>query len=107
MKTPSGPSLPKISLTFNRCHRVIPESIYPLPVPNNRPETGSPPNSKTDPPQARHTFGLKHAVLSLGITWWLTPASSFGVNYRYSVLDRFGVEGESSGVTGRLTIMLN
>jgi len=29
------------------------------------------------------------------------------VNYRYSILDRFGVEGDSSGISGRLTLMLN
>lgn len=46
-------------------------------------------------------------IYSLGVNWWLTPAFSFGVNYRYSILDRSGKEGESSGVLGRLTLMLN
>lgn len=46
-------------------------------------------------------------IYSRGINWWPTPAYSFGVNYRYSILDRFGVEGESSGIMGQLTIMLN
>jgi phosphate-selective porin OprO/OprP len=46
-------------------------------------------------------------IYSLGVNWWLTPAFSFSMNYRYSILDRFGVEGESSGVTGRLVLMLN
>jgi phosphate-selective porin OprO/OprP len=46
-------------------------------------------------------------IYSLGVNWWLTPAFSFSINYRYSILDQFGVEGESSGVSGRLTLMLN
>ncbi|WP_279244604.1 OprO/OprP family phosphate-selective porin [Candidatus Litorirhabdus singularis] len=46
-------------------------------------------------------------IYSLGLNWWLTPAFSFSVNYRYSILDRFGVEGESSGVASRLVLMLN
>jgi phosphate-selective porin OprO/OprP len=46
-------------------------------------------------------------LYSLGVNWWLTPAFSFSVNYRYSILDRFDMEGESSGVAGRLTLMLN
>jgi phosphate-selective porin OprO/OprP len=46
-------------------------------------------------------------IYSLGVNWWLTPAFSFSANYRYSILDRFGFEGESSGITGRLTLMLN
>ena len=46
-------------------------------------------------------------IYSLGVNWWLTPAFSFSVNYRYSILDRFGVEGDSSGISGRLTLMLN
>ena len=46
-------------------------------------------------------------IYSLGANWWLTSEFSFGVNYRYIVLDRFGEEGESSGISGRLTLLLN
>jgi phosphate-selective porin OprO/OprP len=46
-------------------------------------------------------------VYSLGVNWWLTPAFSFSVNYRYTILDRFGLEGKSSGIATRLTLLLN
>ena len=46
-------------------------------------------------------------VYSLGVNWWLTPAFSFSVNYHYTILDRFGLEGKSSGIATRLTLMLN
>jgi len=51
--------------------------------------------------------GGKLDIASLGINWWLTSAVSFTVNYRYTILDQFGVEGKSSGVAARLTLMLN
>jgi phosphate-selective porin OprO/OprP len=44
---------------------------------------------------------------SLGVNWWLTPAFSFSVNYRYTILDRFGLEGKSSGIATRLTLLIN
>ena len=46
-------------------------------------------------------------IYSLGANWWLTTEFSLGVNYRYIILDRFGEEGESHGIAGRLTLMLN
>lgn len=51
--------------------------------------------------------GGKLDIASFGVNWWLTPAMSFTVNYRYTILDRFGKEGKSSGILGRLTLMLN
>ena len=41
-------------------------------------------------------------ILSLGLNWWLTRWAQFGVNYRYISLDRFGTEGNSSGLNLRL-----
>jgi len=46
-------------------------------------------------------------IYSLGLNWWLTTEFSFGVNYRFIVLDRFGDEGDSAGISGRLTLLLN
>jgi phosphate-selective porin OprO/OprP len=40
-------------------------------------------------------------ILSLGVNWWLTPISQFGVNYRDISLDRFGIVGHSSGFNVR------
>jgi hypothetical protein len=46
-------------------------------------------------------------VLSLGLNWWQTRRSQFSVNYRYVVLDRFGIQGHSSGLNARLLLMLD
>ena len=46
-------------------------------------------------------------IFSLGLNWWLTRWSQFGVNYRYISLDRFGTEGDSSGLNARLLLMLD
>ena len=46
-------------------------------------------------------------VLSLGTNWWLTRTAQFGANYRYISLDRFGVQGLSSGLNVRLLLMLD
>jgi len=46
-------------------------------------------------------------VLSLGLTWWLTRRSQFSENYRYISLDRFGIQGRSSGLDARLLLMLD
>ena len=35
---------------------------------------------------------------SFGLNWWLTPRAQFSPNYRYIVLDRFGLKGRSSGI---------
>jgi phosphate-selective porin OprO/OprP len=45
-------------------------------------------------------------ILSLGANWWLTPFFNFNLNYRYITLDRMGINGHSSGLMGRLTLML-
>jgi phosphate-selective porin OprO/OprP len=45
-------------------------------------------------------------ILSLGFNWWLTPTFGVNLNYRYIVLDRYGVRGRSSGIMGRVLLML-
>jgi len=45
-------------------------------------------------------------ILSLGLSWWLTPVFSVSMNYRYITLDRFGVEGDSSGLNVRVLLVL-
>jgi phosphate-selective porin OprO/OprP len=46
-------------------------------------------------------------VLSLGINWWLTQAAQVSVNYRYIWLDRFGINGDNSGLNMRLLLVLD
>jgi len=46
-------------------------------------------------------------VLSLGLNWWPTRTSQFSLNYRHITLDRFGIEGDSSGLNARLLLMLD
>jgi len=44
---------------------------------------------------------------SFGLNWWLTPRAQFSPNYRYIILDRFGIKGKSSGLNIRLSLILN
>ena len=46
-------------------------------------------------------------ILSLGINLWLNRWAQFGVNYRYILLDRFGIQGHSSGLNARLMLILD
>ena len=46
-------------------------------------------------------------IFSLGINWWLTRSAQFGVNYRYILLDRLDIQGASSGLNTRITLMLD
>jgi len=45
-------------------------------------------------------------ILSLGLSWWLTPVFSVSMNYRFITLDRFGVSGDSSGLNVRVLLVL-
>jgi len=45
-------------------------------------------------------------IYSLGVNWWLTRSASLGLNYRYVTLDRFGTQGDSSGINFRLLLVL-
>ena len=46
-------------------------------------------------------------IYSLGVNWWLTHSTQFGANYRFISLDRFGTQGDSSGLNVRLVLMLD
>jgi phosphate-selective porin OprO/OprP len=46
-------------------------------------------------------------ILSLGINWWFSRSAFFSVNYRHITLDRFGVQGNSSGLNARLQLILD
>jgi phosphate-selective porin OprO/OprP len=50
--------------------------------------------------------GGEMQILSLGMNWWLSPFLSVNLNYRWITLDRFGVEGKSSGFMSRFLLML-
>ena len=45
-------------------------------------------------------------ILSLGLSWWLTPIFNVNMNYRYITLDRFGVVGNSGGIMTRVLLLL-
>jgi phosphate-selective porin len=50
--------------------------------------------------------GGEMQIASLGVNWWLTPFFSFGVNYRYIWNQQGEHESSSSGVVGRILLML-
>ena len=43
---------------------------------------------------------------SLGVSWWLTPFFSIGIDYRYIWNTRLGEEGTSSGLNSRILLLL-
>ena len=45
-------------------------------------------------------------ILSLGANWWLTPFFNLNLNYRFIENNRDGLDGESSGFIGRVTLLL-
>lgn len=45
-------------------------------------------------------------IASLGVSWWLTPFFSIGLDYRYISNTRLGVDGTSSGLNGRVVLVL-
>jgi phosphate-selective porin OprO/OprP len=45
-------------------------------------------------------------IASLGLSWWLTPFFSVGMNYRHIWNTRLGVEGTSSGLNTRILLLL-
>jgi len=51
-------------------------------------------------------YGGEMQIASLGVNWWLTPFFSFGVNYRYIWNQQGEQEGRSSGLVGRILLML-
>ena len=50
--------------------------------------------------------GGEMQIYSLGLNWWLSPIFNVNLNYRWITLDRFGVEGDSSGFNTRIVLML-
>jgi phosphate-selective porin OprO/OprP len=50
--------------------------------------------------------GGEMEILSLGLNWWLSPIFNVNLNYRWITLDRKGVEGDSHGLNGRVTLLL-
>ena len=45
-------------------------------------------------------------IASLGLNWWLTPFFGVNVNYRYIWNTLDGQEGTSSGLNGRILLLL-
>jgi len=45
-------------------------------------------------------------IASLGVSWWLTPFFSVGMDYRYIWNTRLGEEGTSSGLNSRILLLL-
>jgi len=46
-------------------------------------------------------------IWSLGVNWWLTRWGQFSMNYRHISLNRFGAQGDSSGLNGRILLILD
>ena len=46
-------------------------------------------------------------IYSMGVNWWFTRSTYLSVNYRYITLDRFGIQGNSSGLNARIMLMLD
>jgi phosphate-selective porin OprO/OprP len=45
-------------------------------------------------------------IFSLGLSWWLSPIFKVDFNYRWITLDRFGVQGNSSGFNTRVLLIM-
>jgi phosphate-selective porin OprO/OprP len=45
-------------------------------------------------------------IFSIGANWWLSPFFNVNMNYRYIMLDKNGVSGNSSGILARLMLVL-
>jgi phosphate-selective porin OprO/OprP len=46
-------------------------------------------------------------ILSLGLSWWLSPIFNVNMNYRYIKNDGDSLQGKSSGVDVRVLLKLN
>jgi len=51
--------------------------------------------------------GGKMQTYSFGANWWLSARAQFGANYRFIFLDRFDINGNSSGLNFRLILILD
>ena len=45
-------------------------------------------------------------IASAGVNWWLTPFFQLSVNLRHVLLDKDGINGESTGINTRIVLML-
>jgi phosphate-selective porin OprO/OprP len=45
-------------------------------------------------------------IFSIGANWWLSPFFNVNMNYRYIMLDKGGVSGNSSGILARIMLVL-
>ena len=45
-------------------------------------------------------------ILSLGVSWWLSPIFNMNMNYRFITLDQGGIQGDSSGFVTRVLLVL-
>jgi hypothetical protein len=45
-------------------------------------------------------------IASLGLNWWATPFFGVNFNYRYIWNERHGLEDTSSGLNGRIILLL-
>jgi phosphate-selective porin OprO/OprP len=45
-------------------------------------------------------------IHSAGVNWWLTHVTQFSLNYRRTILNQEGIEGDNSAVVGRLVLIL-
>jgi len=50
--------------------------------------------------------GGKMNTLSLGVNWWPFSIIQVNINYRYSILNRFGEQGSNQGLVTRLSFVL-
>jgi phosphate-selective porin OprO/OprP len=46
-------------------------------------------------------------IYSLGVNWWFTRSTHLSMNYRHISLDRAALQGDSSGLNARITLMLD
>jgi phosphate-selective porin len=46
-------------------------------------------------------------ILSLGLSWWLTPNFDVNLNYRYITNDKDLLHGTASGLNARVLLRLN
>ena len=50
--------------------------------------------------------GGEMSIFSLGANWWLSRAFNTNLNFRTIRLDRYGLEGTSSGLAARILLLL-
>jgi phosphate-selective porin len=51
-------------------------------------------------------FGGEMDILSVGVSWWLSPIFNVNLNYRYIANDRNDLDGRASGANVRILLKL-